>query len=296
MEKAQEESKVINVNTEVKTLDAETATEATNAVKKPRGLVVTAVITSILAVAGVAFGVYGMLGPVEEPVAPGDISQEEDQEAESVPSVAEVTKLLADKYGFDGAEMLLFNDSLAENLDDFGLEAKLMIVTMDKSTVDNSYEKCDYREEIGSCVYKVGYDKFNERYHYYFAGEDLAKTDYDLANRIPYKLVYLADTDEFEVYFPDGGIGGYSTKYLIGKVSSVRATIDGYVATVVTAEIDTKIDGDYDGAYSTGDDKWTNYVMISEEDLAKIQDSLSAYEFEFVVEDGESKLVNIRKI
>lgn len=301
MKKAQEELEMTNVNTDVATTtaplnDEVKISEEKTSAGKPHGLIVAVVMTSILAIVGVAFGIYGMLRPVEPPVVPTNpegTAQEEEQEIAGTPSVAEVTELLADKYGFKDAQGILFKDNLASSLDDFGLEAKLMLVAMSDG-IRKPYEECDYRPEANSCVYTTSYDDFNAQYQRYFGGEDLVKTDYDLSGRIPYKLVYLADSDGFEIYFPDG-IGGIELVQILSKVSNVYATDNGYTALVLTAKVN--MDMTYESGGSVLEDgAWVEHAQMPEENLEAIQKSLTAYEFEFIVEDGESKLTEIQRI
>ena len=50
------------------------------------------------------------------------------------------------------------------------------------------------------------------------------------------------------------------------------------------------------GKSSQGDGKWFYEIIMADDILEEIRDSLSAYEFNFVNDDDEYKLVSIEKI
>ncbi|MBR3052267.1 hypothetical protein IKG60_01440 [Candidatus Saccharibacteria bacterium] len=279
--------------------------------KKSNAPTIIACLCALLAVAGVAFGVYGMfLQPkptreanYTESIGNNDASANSTTENDDVTEVVavspisalEVEKILADKYNFKDSQMVIF-DGWHNYIEDFSQPNKLLF------TINQM------RDELGApqpvegdkplVMYNIGFDDFKTIYENYF-GEDepLERKDYEL-NGIYERIEYNSDGNSFNIYSKTG-LGGYSTVALKRKVVKTEGTENGFKATVATVtlnEIASQSVKDFLG--KSGDGQGNEYynIPISEEELGKIRESLSVYEFNFKKEGNDYKLTSITKL
>lgn len=217
---------------------------------------------------------------ITEPTEP------EDEPETNTMSITQVESLLRDKYKFDARETVFIDGwpRYIEKLD----QADKILFTI--------YRLWD--NGIPATVQNISFDDFNNTYVYYFGStEPLEKKDYQL-NSVISKIIYRPENDSFDIYFPDG-IGGVSFTRLLSKVNNVTATKDGFKATILAVTIDSRVQQDAEeflGKSSQGDGKWFYEIIMADDVLEEIRDSLSAYEFNFVNDDDEYKLVSIEKI
>ncbi len=285
-----------------KPADQLTTTEPATQSKSNKPLLAITIVTSVLALVGIGFGVYGMLqdnnrncpNTSNDTVCPTtDSSSQQKPTTQTAPSTAEITKLLEDKYGLKPVTNT-FGDTLVGYLDDFDESAKIVQTIYAANSI---LSEAQYPSEAPMYIRTVSYDVFNNAYKQYFAGEDLKKQDYDLKAIGVTKIVYLPEEDKYEIYYRDG-LGGYSFVDKIVKVMDTAGTENGFVATVATATIDTQVKQDASMSVSKvgyGDGSEYYYILIPNEDMSEIYDSVSLYDFSFVNENGEYKLASIQK-
>lgn len=251
--------------------------------KKSKGLIVLSVITTVLAIAGAAFGVYffmdsnnkstenanlrtkiallntetGIETELEEdtPIATTETSPNK-----TTVTIAEVEKLLEDKFDFKGPYRPMF-DGWYRYVEKFDQSSKILF------TIYHNRDKFIKQDSSQT----ISYDALNSSYTYYFGDkEPLEKKSYTLdSNAYLNKMIYHPETDNFSVTFPDG-IGGATPDIIYYKVAKTIATNDGFNAIVVSA-----------------------YTSEADMDPPAV---LSAYEFKFVKEDNEYKLTSIEKL
>ena len=223
------------------------------------------------------------------------IEVENESKANTV-SIAQVESLLRDKYKFNAQETVFIDGwpKYIENLD----QANKILFTIYQLKDGDKFGSEQYLKDEAAIVRNISFDDFNNAYIYYFGNiEPLEKKDYKL-NSVISKIVYRSGDDSFDVYFPDG-IGGYSTIRLLSKVDNITPTKDGFKATVLAVTLDSRVEQDTEeflGKSSQGDGKWFYEIIMTDDVLDEIRDSLSAYEFNFKNDDDEYKLVSIEKI
>ncbi len=210
-------------------------------------------------------------------------------------SLNQVESLLRDKYKLSKLETVFIDGwpKYIENLD----QANKILFTIYQVQDENKFGPGQYVDDVPAIIKNIAFDDFNDAYVYYFSGtEPLEKKDYELDSIIS-KIIYNSEDDSFDVYFPDG-IGGYSTIKMLSKVDSVVATKDGFKATVLTVTLDANVRQNVEEFLGKSGDgtNWFYEILMTDETLEEIRDSLSAYEFNFVDESGEYKLVSINKI
>ena len=251
--------------------------------KKSKGLIVLSVITTVLAVAGVAFGVYffidsnnkstenanlrtkiALLNTETETELEEDtlISTTETSSNKTTVTIAEAEKLLEDKFDFKGPYRPMF-DGWYRYVEKFDQSSKILF------TFYHNRDKFSLLGQDSSQT--ISYDVLNSSYIYYFGDkEPLEKKSYTLdSNAYLNEIIYHPETDNFSVTFPDG-IGGTTPELIYYKVAKTIATNDGFNAIVVSA-----------------------YTSEADMDPPAV---LSAYEFKFVKEDNEYKLTSIEKL
>ena len=251
--------------------------------KKSKGLIVLSVITTVLAVAGVAFGVYffidsnnkstenanlrtkiALLNTETETELEEDtlISTTETSSNKTTVTIAEAEKLLEDKFDFKGPYRPMF-DGWYRYVEKFDQSSKILF------TIYHNRDKFSLLGQDSSQT--ISYDVLNSSYIYYFGDkEPLEKKSYTLdSNAYLNEIIYHPETDNFSVTFPDG-IGGTTPELIYYKVAKTIAANDGFNAIVVSA-----------------------YTSEADMDPPAV---LSAYEFKFVKEDNEYKLTSIEKL
>ena len=272
-----------------------TASTPAEPAKKSKGLLAATIIFASLAIAGIGFGVYGMFfqpkPTCETNCASNTDNQSADNQSETAPTIAEVSELLKEKYGFDAIENT-FSDDLFRHMNNFDQAAKIHFTIRNSN---NILSEPNYPSTDPYFTREVSYDALNSQYQYYFGNTDnIKKEDYEIESLGISKIVYLSEKDAFEVYYRDG-IGGYSTIEQINKVVDTYSTRDGFMATIISVNVDSSPKGS--AAYWGSDGVTEHYsINLSEDDLDDIAESLSAYKFGFIKEDGEYKLVSIEKL
>lgn len=230
------------------------------------------------------------------PTSEIEYTESEEQSEIGALSTAQVESLLRDKYKFNTIETVFIDGwpKYIENLD----QANKILFTIYQLTDGNKFDSGRYTEDEAAIVRNISFDDFNDVYIYYFGNaEPLEKKDYHLDSIIS-KIVYRPENNSFNVYFPDG-IGGYSTTRLLSKLDSIFATTNGFKAVVLTVTLNSEVQQDTEESLSKssqGNGKWFYNITMDDDVLEEIRNSLSAYEFNFINDDGEYKLVSIDKI
>lgn len=260
--------------------------------KKPTGLIVTTIIFAILALAGVAFGTYGMLsqsdgqscetdcmkvadGTIEDTIEENELN-DSSKEIASV-TIDEVKTLLKDKYKFDTVGGVMF-DGWYRYTENFNQPMKILF------TIYQVKEKFGPSYNLAGTSYQdISYDEFNSAYTYYFGNkEPLEKQDYELVSAgYINEITYQPEKDSFAVAFPDG-IGGMMPAVRINKVINATNTQDGFKAIIASVTIDESSADDY------------SITEKRREDIAK---SLSVYEFSFAKNNDDEYIIeSIKKL
>lgn len=274
--------------------------------KKPsRAALIILVI--LLVISLVAGGVFAYLyfsntaqNITDAPVSTSEnnVTDENEKEAEDnldIVSLAQAEDLLKNKYELNPLETVFIDGwpKYIKNLD----QANKILFTVYQTQRDGKYGSEQYIADESVVVRKIAFDDFNDAYVYYFGtSEPLEKKEYQLDSMIS-RVVYSPEDDSFDVYFPDG-IGGYSTTRMLSKVDNVVGTKDGFKATVLAVTLDSVVRQNVEESLGRSGDgeSWFYEIPMNDETLNKIRDSLSVYEFNFVDEDGEYRLVSIERI
>ena len=270
--------------------------------KKGKGLVATTILMTILAIAGIAFGVYGMFFDKKtdcETNCTGDSFAQIDQdstETYTAPTADEVAALLDSKYSLKAQNTVMYQ-GMYSYIDNLDYTNKLSFTIL--ATKDQQNEKPVSYDESYSEIRTIGYDDLNSQFKKYFGNQqDIEKKNYTFDKMIVQKMDYDANNDLFTIQYP-AGLGGASFIERYIKVNKVVGTKDGFYALVTAATIDAMIRREIDGitCMHTSSDGTKEYydIEIPEEELDKIYDSLSLYKFNFITEDGEYKLISVEK-
>ena len=210
-------------------------------------------------------------------------------------SVTEATELLANKYNFKDSQAVIF-DGWHSYIKDFSLPKKLLF------TFYQLWDELESPQPVESdglkVKYNIGFERFKNAYEEYFGtDEPLEKKDYTL-NGIVEEIRYNADDNSFD-FISKNGIGGTTTVALKTKVIKTEGTENGFkaiVATVTINQVASQNAKDFLGKSSDGQGNEYYNVPISEEELAKMYESLSVYEFNFTKENDSYKLTSITKV
>lgn len=210
-------------------------------------------------------------------------------------SISQVESLLKDKYKFDTSTMVIYDGwhKYIENLD----RSNKILFTIYRAWNENKFRSEQSTDSCDPIIYNIGFNEFNDLYIYYFGDtEPLERKDYQFDSLVT-TAIYNSNNDGFDIYFPNC-IGGYSTERLLSKVDKVANTDDGFKATVLAVTLDSVVREDAKEVLGPGIIDGVEYYEISMTDdvLEKIRNSLSAYEFNFIDDNGEYKLVSIEKI
>lgn len=269
--------------------------------EKPKGLIATTIILAILAIGGIATAIYFYLNASSEAANNSElqakikllesetgsklVEKNENntkttvvEQSTSPLSVAEATKLLEEKYDFHSEESTLCHGGrIVCALDNFDKDKKIEFVIL--HAPDELFT--NRREESSSYVLNIKYDDLSSLYNKYFGSKErIDKEDHDFEKHSALgKMNYLPESDSFDIEFRTG-FGGLSPVYLFSKVVETNKTQDGFSATMTSVLL--------------------NQAPISEEyleqHLKEVKESLSVYKFNFVEEDGDYKLVSIKKV
>ncbi|MBO7132317.1 hypothetical protein J6V85_03645 [Candidatus Saccharibacteria bacterium] len=302
-----EEEKVTAEVVETSTSTPEVTPEKT---KNNKGLIATTIIMTILAVAGIAFGVYELISPKEcaskctndsSNASNSFTNDTTENNQTNIPSIPEVQQVLENKYGykelrntFGGCTMM--GDPIWDCLGSFNETTKMIYTIIASDDLITKSDPSALPEIIGN----VDYNTLNEKYKYYFGNEnniskDLLDTDIKLSSII--KVLYLPNNDNLEVHFVSG-IGGYTTLYQLNKISDVSGTEDSFTVTMLSMKLNsiaTQSTKEPPYTMSSGEDE-NYYINIPESTLEEYRESLSEYNLSFIKEDGEYKLISIEEI
>lgn len=265
--------------------------------KKFKSLITLSVITTILAIAGIAFGIYGIFFQTKETCQTNCAQNQNNYSVdilstdESPLTITEATALV-EKYGFE-EQIMVFGDSLATFIDNYDQNAKLVYAIHESK--DNLSE-ANFSSVEPVYTRTISYEDLNNKYNYYYGGT-LEKSNYELKSFELIKMEYTPDNDLFTIYYRDG-LGGYSTTWLLNRIISVSGTDESpsVITTSVTIDADVRQSKEYSiGTSSDGKNEYYD-IYMDKEDLKIIQESLKAYKFNFTKKDGEYKLVSIEKL
>lgn len=267
--------------------------------KKSKGLIATATIMTILALAGIGFGVYGMFF-YEKPTCEINCSEnnsEVDSESDdpentnTAPTVSEVQQLLKTKYGFEEVRNTFgtgIASSIWERLDSFN--DRLKIAYTIKSSEDILSE-ADWTQN--PVIRYADYNALNERYKLLFGNDnDLPKNteEYEIDSYAITKAVYVPESDSYEIYFANG-LGGAPKDYILSKVIDVTGSEESFTATVASIVVDSRVE---DRVVNTNPDNGNYFTTMSPEYLTETQESLTSHKLNFIKENGEYKLISIK--
>ena len=265
--------------------------------KKFKSLITLSVITTILAIAGIAFGIYGIFFQTKETCQTNCTQNQNNYSVdilstdESPLTITEATALV-EKYGFE-EQIMVFGDSLATFIDNYDQNAKLVYAIHESK---GNLSEANFSSVEPVYTRTISYEDLNNKYNYYY-GSTLEKSNYELKSFELIKMEYTPDNDLFTIYYRDG-LGGFSTKWLLNRIISVSGTDESpsVITTSVTIDADVRQSKEYSiGTSSDGKNEYYD-IYMDKEDLKLIQESLKAYKFNFTKKDGEYKLVSIEKL
>lgn len=222
------------------------------------------------------------------------------KESSPAPATTEITKLLEEKYDFKEEEryFCIGARNLVCGINNFDMDKKIQFI------IGHAPEDL-YNEEIRSrhidnplsYIQNISYDDLNDLFHSYFGSfNDIAKESHAFEDSFLIKMEYLPESDSFDIYFKDG-LGGTTTISVFNKVVEVNNNEDGIVATIISVTINNVISSTNEpNSWNKIEGKTVYEMGIPLEDVNKIQESLSAYHFNFVSENNEYKLVSIEKL
>ena len=118
------------------------------------------------------------------------------------------------------------------------------------------------------------------------------KKDFEVPEMLKYdpKKENKPITEEDVVFEDEGGTD------IFNKVIDTQKTTDGFLATVISVTIDNVVRSEEEPFFGYFGDKQVYQMSISLEDINAIQESLSAYHFYFIDDNGEYKLTSIEKL
>lgn len=301
------ESNLENISTEIVETSTKTPAVAPEKPKKSKGLLAATIIFAILALAGIAFGVYGMYfnqPPKCITNCPDSNTSEtttEENPISNAPSISEVKKVLADKYGFKESRATfsqgLMSDSLWDHLDNFDDTAKLAYTVRMSEELLTEGEMLTTSPEV---VRSISYDTLNERYKTYFGNtSDLPKNSQEIS--INYggitRIIYSPESDTFDVYFAIG-LGGTSAIQQLNKIAYISGSQEEFTATLLTVIVNALVTQSTGESLLTGRDIANGeyyYMTIPEDSIEEIRNSLSEYRLNFIKEDDDYKLISVEK-
>ncbi len=223
------------------------------------------------------------------------IEPTDDVQASSIPTAAEVAQLLEDKYDFSAEEryFCIGARDIVCGINNFDTDKKLQFI------IGHAPETLFTNERYVDVSYirNIKYDDLNKLYNDYFGSlENINKEDHDFENSYLIGMKYLSESDSFDIQFKDG-LGGTTTVSVFNKVVETNESENGFVATIISVTINNVVSSTEEPFSGNSVDGQKLYQMgIPSEDVAEIQESLSAYHFNFLEENGEHKLISIEKL
>ena len=225
-------------------------------------------------------------------------TKKDDEPDIPLPTVAEVRRLLSEKYKFkeEGVGDLCFSkESIACGMDDFSQESKIQYTIFNID--DSKYAISTSNDGSPLIVKSIKYEELNNQFKDFFGStEEIEKKDYLFKNAIS-EVIYRQEDDSFEIKFLDG-LGGMSSVEMFNKIVGIKKTENGFSATILRVDFGQaahSTDPNSIFESSNGTTKFYN-MLLSDEDKNTIKESLSAYEFRFIDEEDGYKLSSIRKI
>lgn len=298
------------VNSTAQSQDYSEGAKATSKPKNSKPLIATSIICAILAVAGIAFGVYGMFlkpAPTCETNCTSipdstndnaDTKENDEQSSDSAispVSVEQATTLLDEKYNFKSRQMVIF-DGWHNYIKNFNQANKLLLTIYQIQDKLGQSRLADGDKPV--VVYNIGFEDFKAAYENLFGTEEqLDKKDYEL-NGVYLNMKYNSEDDSFDIYSKTG-LGGYSTISLLGKVVETIGTNNGFkaiVATVTLNEVASQSTDEFLG--KSGDGQGNEYysIIMPEGTVNEIRESLAVYEFNFIKEGDDYKLTTVTEL
>ena len=285
-------------NTTNEIVNASVSIPAPEKAKKPTGLIATTIFFALLAVAGIAFGAYGMFFNQSQNCATNCAPDTTtDTPVATAPSISEVKSVLEDKFGFKENDTAhepsyITASTIWDHMDSLDDTAKLAF-TIKKS--EDLLGEPDLTN-LPLIVYRVGYDVLNEQYKYYFGnGEDISKDNLEI--EVGYaaikKITYNPENDSFEIDVADG-LGDAGLVRRLSKIISTTGEEGNFSVSIASVVIKGYAGSNYKPIISADADGNEEYLINqSQEDLSEIRESLSVHNLNFIKEDGEYKLVSI---
>lgn len=225
-------------------------------------------------------------------------TKKDDEPDSSLPTVAEVRRLLSEKYKFkeEGVGDLCFSrESIACGMDDFSQESKIQYTIFNID--DSKYTISTSNDGSPLIVKSIKYEELNNQFKDFFGStEEIEKKDYLFKNAIS-EVIYRQEDDSFEIKFLDG-LGGMSSVEMFNKIVGIEKTENGFSATILRVNFDQAAHSTDPNSIFESSNGTTKFydMLLSDEDKNTIKESLSAYEFRFIDEEGGYKLYSIRKI
>ena len=225
-------------------------------------------------------------------------TKKDDELDSTLPTVAEVRRLLSEKYKFKeegGGDLCFSRESIACGMDDFSQESKIQYTIFNID--DSKYTISTSNDGSPLIVKSIKYEELNNQFKDFFGStEEIEKKDYLFKNAIS-EVIYRQEDDSFEIKFLDG-LGGMSSVEMFNKIVGIKKTENGFSATILRVDFDQAAHStDPNSVFesSNGTTKLYN-ILLSDEDKNTIKESLSAYEFRFIDEEGGYKLSSIQKM
>ena len=239
--------------------------------KSSNKLLIPLIFASILALAGIGFGVYKQFleKPVDNCIKTAEVADETVEQEEWVENIsaskkAEVVELL-NKYYIHTEE------------DDLPMYTAGTVAGMISNFSDESikYEYFTYAVVYNDDALEksYSYDEIDELYHSYFGAENnyqKASQEYYCAN-----LDYDSTNDSFRAYVnQDCGLGGTTPARIAYNIDSIKESGDDMIVLIST----------------------TIYSLVADEDIATtVKQSLAAYNLHFEKYGDTYALVDITK-
>lgn len=216
------------------------------------------------------------------------------EEISSSPTTAEVAKFLEEKFNYKNEESTLcYNDRIAcfmENLDD---SSKIQIAIYQAS--DDLFSNERNPDDQPFILRNIKYDDLNNLYKSYFGNDqNIEKKDYSFTGFL-LGMKYLPEDNSFDIQFADG-LGGTSPARIFSKVVDVYKNTEGFSATIVSVGASYGVETEEEPIVRYQDYSQKYALSIPGEVIDDIKESLSAYKFNFIEEDGGYKLISIEKL
>lgn len=260
-------------------------------------------VLSLIAIASVAFGIYGMFfhsnndgktnnNEISSEVSPTGKEATEKEQSSSV-SVDKAASILEEKFDFKPQMVVMFDGwhDYIKNLD----QANKLVFLVYK--IEDKLGPKQYDENLHQTIRNISFNDMNSAYEYYFGNSDpLEKNDFEMEGVVR-KIDYNEETDSFDIYTLDG-IGGYSTTVMLSKIAKTYDTENGFKAIIPSVTINTEISQDKKELLGSRSDGTNDYytIQLKDDEIEKIRESLKVYEFHFTKTNDDYVLESIKEI